>query len=398
MLSRFIHKILSKYRRIKETLLPWESKRRKIYEFFIKQLAKLLMIFGLDIYLPYLQKHKKYLSRIAKYSVPLNKPTIAFIIPSQALSGGIIVVCQHANRLIKKGYSVILIDNKLNDPYKLNWFPNLLAEVVPVQQLNNFTDIVIATHWTTAYTVKEIPSKQKLYLIQSDETRLHPPGSAMIELARKTYSFDFKYLVIAQWLKKWLQDNFGRTSYYIPNAVDTTMFYPDKPLAPKGAKLRVLLEGAINMPFKGMKEAFQVVENMDCEVWCVSSSGKPKSNWKCDRFFESMPPDKLRQIYSSCDVLLKMSKVEGFFLPPLEMMACGGTVITNKVTGYDEYIVDGYNALVVEPGDVKAAKEKLAELINNRNLLNKLISGGKETVPKWSWEKSNDILEKVINY
>ena len=61
----------------------------------------------------------------------------------------------------------------------------------------------------------------------------------------------------------------------------------------------------------------------------------------------------------SCDVLIKMSRVEGFFMPPLEMMACGGTVLTGKVTGYNEYVVDGYNGLVVEQGDVESAKKKL---------------------------------------
>ena len=49
----------------------------------------------------------------------------------------------------------------------------------------------------------------------------------------------------------------------------------------------------------------------------------------------------------SCDVLIKMSRVEGFFMPPCEMMACGGTVLTGKVTEYDEYVIDGYNGLVV---------------------------------------------------
>ena len=45
------------------------------------------------------------------------------------------------------------------------------------------------------------------------------------------------------------------------------------------------------------------------------------------------------EIYNQCDVLLKMSKVEGVFGPPLEMMACGGTCVVGNVSGYDEYCV-----------------------------------------------------------
>ncbi|MBI4712895.1 MAG: glycosyltransferase [Planctomycetes bacterium] len=328
------------------------------------------------------------------------KPTVAFIIPSQIITGGTMVVCQHANILARKGYDVILIDNEiaLSSKRITEWFPGLRPEVVSIKALRHNIDIAIATGWQTAYTLRDLPAERKLYFVQSDESRLNPPGSEESALAQQTYSFDFEFIAIAKWLRKWLKDAFGKNSVYVPNAIDTSIFYPDKPLEPKGDKLRVLLEGPINSPFKGMKEAFEVVADMDAEVWCVSTFGKPQPGWKCDRFFPGVPLEKMRRIYSSCDVLVKMSKVEGFFMPPLEMMACGGTVITNKVTGYDEYIVDGYNGLVVEQGDIKAAKEKLNQLIKDRNLLGKLIQGGAETVKKWyTWEASNDLLETVIN-
>lgn len=324
------------------------------------------------------------------------RPSIAFIIPGQSISGGTMVICQHANRLIKKGYNVILINNNLNDTFKLDWFPNLLVDVIPINKMAINIDIAIATHWSTAYVVKDFPARRKLYFVQSDETRFNPPGSEEAELARKTYYFDFEFVVIARWLQKWLKDNFDKSSCYVPNGIDSSIFYPDKPLTPKSDKLRVLLEGPIDVPFKGMKEAFQVVDGMDCEVWCVSTFGRPKSNWKCDRFFEKAPQEMMRKIYSSCDVLIKMSRVEGCPMPPLEMMACGGSVIINKVTGYDEYIVDGYNALVVEQGDVEAAREKLKLVIKDRDLLRRLIKGGLETVQNWTWEYSNDQLEKII--
>jgi glycosyltransferase involved in cell wall biosynthesis len=91
-----------------------------------------------------------------------------------------------------------------------------------------------------------------------------------------------------------------------------------------------------------------------------------------------------------------MSKVEGFFGPPMEAMACGCAVIVGKVTGFDEYIMDGKNALVVEEGDVAAARSAVQQLISDRNLRQKLIDGGYETVKKWSWDKSTNMLQKVI--
>jgi hypothetical protein len=57
----------------------------------------------------------------------------------------------------------------------------------------------------------------------------------------------------------------------------------------------------------------------------------------------------MASVYRSCDDILKLSLVESMFGPPLEMFHCGGTAIVYNVTGHDEYIVHGRNALVAEP-------------------------------------------------
>jgi glycosyltransferase involved in cell wall biosynthesis len=200
----------------------------------------------------------------------------------------------------------------------------------------------------------------------------------------------------AKWIKHWLKEKFKKDAIYVPNGLNQDIFFQTNPLEPKTKKLRVLLEGPISVPFKGMADAFEVVGELDCEVWCVSSSGVPKQEWKCDRFFNKIPMDYMKKIYSSCDILLKMSKVEGFFGPPLEMMACGGTVVVGKVTGYDEYIIDGYNGLVVEEGDILSAQNAIINFQENRELLNKLKINGKKTSIEWNWERSIDILEKFF--
>lgn len=333
----------------------------------------------------------------ARQGLPDGAPTMAILLPSQAISGGTMVVCAHANRLLEHGYNVVLVDNG-RDPYKLDWFQGLRVPVVPFQRLHfdEFVDVVMATHWSTAWTAVDFPARRHLYFVQSDETRFNPIDSVETRLARETYTMDFEFVVIAQWLKTWLREKFGKPAHYVPNAVNHAIFYPDQPLKPKTGRLRVLLEGPIDVPFKGMADAFRAVDGVDCEVWCVSSSGKPRRGWRCDRFFHRVPFAEMRRIYSSCDVLLKMSRVEGFYLPPLEMMACGGTVVTGKVTGYDEYILDGQNGLVVEQGDVDGARGCLEGLIRDRSLLNRLKQHGRQTAAAWQWDRSHTALLEVL--
>ena len=107
--------------------------------------------------------------------------------------------------------------------------------------------------------------------------------------------------------------------------------------------------------------------------------------------------ESMKHIYSQCEILLKMSRVEGFFGPPMEMMACGGTCVVGKVTGYDEYIVDGWNALVVEQGDVRGAHDALKKLIEDPAYRKMLAANGRQTAGQWRWEPSIDTLEELYN-
>jgi O-antigen biosynthesis protein len=316
---------------------------------------------------------------------------IAYLLPGCGVSGGIAVVCQHANRLLRRGHQVYLLTETQED--NINWFPN---QRVPIVQLINYPkdlEILVATGWTTSFTVARLPAKNKFYFVQSDETRFHPKGSVAQRITTLSYSFGFNYFTEARWIRTWLMENFGHEAELVPNGLDSDIFFPAKPLTPKGEKPRILLEGAIGLAYKGMEEAFTAVSDLDVEVWCVSSYGKPKPGWKCDRFFEQIPMTEMRRIYSSCDILLKLSRVEGFFSPPMEMMACGGAVVVGKVTGYDEYIVDGYNALVVDPCNVDDAKAAINRILSDRELYNKLIMNGLTTAKAWQWEQSIDRLE-----
>jgi len=318
---------------------------------------------------------------------------VAYVIPNLSINGGIIVILEHCFRLIKRGYNVSLIS--CNESYQdLNWFGENYIQVDTPSSLKNYPDIAVATHWSTVEYVKKLKSARKIYFVQSDETRFSDAPEIKKKI-RETYLSPFEYITEARWIQEWLKASFHQPAHYVPNAVNPSFFYPSPPITPKGSKFRVLLEGAINVEYKGMSDAFEVIKNLDCEVWCISSVGKPKEDMRCDRFFEHVPLYQMKDIYSSCDILLKMSRVEGFYGPPLEMMACGGLVVTAKVTGYDEYIVDKENALVVEPRDVEGARRAIQTLMDDSDLRIHLLNNAAITVNKWNdWEKTIDILEQ----
>lgn len=316
---------------------------------------------------------------------------IAYLLPDVHVSGGAAVVFQHANRLCRRGHDVIVASS--GTVSQAEWFPGQSVPVVKASDLPADLDLLVATSWPTAFECLRYPARHHCYFVQSDETRFHEVGSPLYRAARLSYELDLNFLTEARWIRQWLAETFGKQAALVPNGLDPAIFYPDTPLEPKTSKPRILLEGAIALPFKGMKEAFEVVADLDVEVWCASAYGKPRKDWRCDRFFERVPMEQMRRLYSSCDILLKLSRVEGFFGPPLEMMACGGLCVVGKVSGYDEYIRDGQNALVVEPGDREGARNAVSELISNRGLQEVLRMNGLKTAAAWDWEASVDALQ-----
>jgi glycosyltransferase involved in cell wall biosynthesis len=324
----------------------------------------------------------------------MRQMKIAYLLPNMDVSGGVAVVFQHANRLRKKGHDVVVATC---DSIPLaDWFPGQSVPLLTADRLPEELDILVATSWSTAFAVTRLKARHKCYFVQSDETRFHDRGNDFFHITHLTYLMNYHYLTEAKWIQKWLLDNFDKKAALIPNGLDEDIFHRVEPLSPKGNRFRILLEGSIGLPYKGMKEAFEVVSDMDVEVWCVSSFGKPHPGWKCDRFFEKIPIERMREIYSSCDILLKLSRVEGFFGPPMEMMACGGVCVVGKVTGHDEYVVDEENALVVDPFDIAQARAAVTRLMDDEALRERLQRNGLETAKRWNWTSSIDKLEEYF--
>ena len=319
---------------------------------------------------------------------------IAYVLPDVAISGGAAVVFQHANRLIRRGHEVLVASmGRVNTA---PWFPRQSVPVVRHTDLPGGLDVVVATSWPTVFEVESRSARSKCYFVQADETTFYKPGSPLFHAALLSYLMNVRFLTMAKWLQKWLRESFGKEAAVIPNAVDPEMFYPGDPAQPRTGRPRILIEGAFALPSKGMKEAFEAVRGLDAEVWCVSSYGKPDPNLRYDRFLERVPIEKMREVYSSCDILVKLSKSESFGLPPLEMMACGGVCVVSRITGHEEYVKDGENGLMVAPDDIEGARSAVQRLIEDRELRERLRANGLKTAAMRTWEPAIDRLEECF--
>lgn len=336
-----------------------------------------------------------------EYRLPGPRPRkIAFLMGCLGISGGAAVVLRHVAMLLDAGHDAFVIN--LSGEGDAAWFGNLAIRVYGPGQLEQCgldnIDLLFATFWTTVEWLERIPARRKLYFVQSDERLFYDEPAVQAQVAA-TYRGDYEYVGIAGWICDMLRGEFARRQVHlVPNGLDLQLFHPGEPLQAKPAqRLRVLIEGPISVPFKGVADAWAAVESLDCELWIVSSSGRPEPHWRYDRFFEGVGHADMRRIYASCDILLKMSRVESFAYPPLEAMACGCSVVLGEVRGGIEYAEHEVNVLKVPAGDIAAARAAVQRLIDDAGLRGRLREAGLATAAAWSWDASREAMMRLLD-
>jgi hypothetical protein len=317
----------------------------------------------------------------------VNGSRILFLCGSSAISGGTNIILNYANALQERGALVSVAF--LNDSGKdAGWHPyNKKLRFTSVSEaLKDQYDLAIATWWRTLPILTSVKTRKYLYFVQSLESRFPRNYGDRLEEseAAATYFAGVPMVTVADWLARALYVGTGINPWVVKNGINKSVFsVSGKSIQRSSGKLIALVEGPLNVPMKATEKSLEVcAEAKISEIWHVNP-GKGKHPLATRTFnevnFEDMP-----SILRSIDVIVKLSRVEGMFGPPLEAFHCGATCIATRVSGWDEYLVDGSNSLLVDVDDFVSAQMSLEMLSENQELLEKLKLGAKETALKWN--------------
>lgn len=205
----------------------------------------------------------------------------------------------------------------------------------------------------------------------------------------------------------------------IPPGVDTARFYPipqdeARAVIDVPANKRMLLYVGRIEPLKGVDTLLRAISSMqnEWESACAPFSlviigGDPDASQQdmtsemtrlqimahdlnikdVVLFLGKRSQESLPYYYSAADVVVVPSHYESFGMVALEAMACGTPVVASQVGGLAFLVQDGITGFVVPDGEPDLLGQRLARLICDAELREKLGYQGAVVAQSYSWEK-----------
>jgi O-antigen biosynthesis protein len=310
--------------------------------------------------------------------------TVCFVLSGLGPSGGVRAVLNHARLLARDhGMSVTVAV-----PAPAGELPPAGVRIVSQEDARaEAFDIAVATWWQTVGPMFAIPAEHRAYFLQNFEERLYHRGDLERLAAPLTHDLPLSFVTEGRWIAEQLALlRPGAPCRHVPNGVDKALFPVPADPPQRDGQLRILVEGSPQLWFKGVPEAVEAVQKMDeshvLTLICPEPP-PPEISDRIDRVLGPLDHDEMPAVYSNSDVLLKLSRVEGVFTPPLEAFHCGATAVVWPVTGHDEYVRHRENGIVADWDDLPAVARWLDLLARNDELLGRLRRGALETARAW---------------
>lgn len=349
---------------------------------------------------------------------------VVFPIMRLSRSGGVRVLVELANGLVRRGHRVSMLSASA---YKDRTFPFPLESGIHVTRATTRrsvlgtlwwfirntprdADAVVANFYLTAYPTAIATSvyhQKGYYLIQdyepdffvADPHKEAPPVQRM--LARISYHLPLCQITISTWLQGVLRKVTGRHATVINDGVNPTVFCPHH-TAKAARGDRTVMSLGRKAPRKGLADLLEAVRIVGKQVpdlrlmVATQDTGLVIDAPVPTELVYPADDQELARCYNRADVFAFPSLQEGFGLPPLEAMACGTPVVTTDCGGVLDFAEDEVNCLIVPVNDPPAMAEAIRTILEDERLAQQLARSGRETAGRFTWEATVDKFESLL--
>lgn len=328
-----------------------------------------------------------------------DKPLqVVYLLGHVSVCGGVKIILEHANELIKCGAEVTLLSHFP----KPEWFEiQAIYFQVPfgielARGIPSDCDVIVATYWDQLSACVESGIAPVVYFEQGD-FHLWDWESVTDQKKKEIYALyqlpSYITTCSATGARK-IREVFQRDATVFPNALNDQVFFP-KDTGIEGTD--ILGVGGEQATFKRIPDIWQACQLVQSKgfnitfTWVTQNTpSKPLGH-----VVVSPPQPALGDIYRQARIYVCASEYETFPLPPLEAMACGTPVITTPNAGVLAYGVDQENCLFFLPGDTHDLAEKIMTLLQDPILYRKLQENGYHTARRFKWSQ---IIPQLKNY
>jgi glycosyltransferase involved in cell wall biosynthesis len=104
------------------------------------------------------------------------------------------------------------------------------------------------------------------------------------------------------------------------------------------------------------------------------------------RYLGYVADEDLPGLYAGAEALFYPSHYEGFGLPPVEMMACGGVAVVSTADAVREVV--GASAPLLDPNDLEGWREAMRRAITDRDCLAAYRRTARANAARFNWENA----------
>lgn len=257
-------------------------------------------------------------------------------------------------------------------------------------------EFAVATSWDTAYAVRAFDgAAHKIYFVQDFEPFFYPLGSEYV-LAENTYRFGFFAITAGDWLADKVAREYGMAAHAISFGVDLehyrriprrepdvrqVFFYARPPTPRRAFELGLLV---LHEVWRRLPDTRFVLAG-----WDTSNYRVPFPHLACG----TVTVPELADLYNQCDVALVLS-LTNLSLLPLELMACGCAVVSNRGPNV-EWLLDDEIAVLTD-ATVPAMASALCELLTDDDRRRALTAHAQEVACGRSWEAAARQFEEGL--
>ena len=284
-------------------------------------------------------------------------------------------------------------------------FPQLNFQLINKNYVHEkdlpYSDAAFCTLWNSAYSlVKYNNCKAKFYFNQDYEPLFYSAGS-LFGLAEQTYRFGFIGVTNTQGVAEAYKRYGNKLVKYFTPSVDSNVFYPD--YARKKDKFRIVFYGRPINPRNGFYLGIEALKKVkehfkdEVEIFSVGSEFN-SSEYDLEGVLENLgllpTIEDVAELYRSCDLGLVFMFTPHPSYQPLEYMASGCVTVTNINENNIWLLKDQENAILTEP-TVSCIADNIINLLENKNLREKIITNGLKTTQFTNWENE---LNKLVDF